>query len=420
MSFPYTLSRTRPFAGERLRDAFAAARSGAAAYGAALILVGAAAGLTPVLHLLHIEDNRFQFYAAVAASAWLGGAGPGCMAVVLATLAVEYFFTAPFFNLRVYAHELPEFLAFVTCAAVSAAVCARLRQAEHALMRGHQRLEAAVAQRTTELREMNLALTAEIGERERADRERAVSETALAETQAQLARVLRMATVAECAAVAHEVNQPLAAIAANAGACLRSLEGEPPALDLARKAAAGIVSDSQRASAVVSRIGALLRNRKPTIAALDINAVIGEVLGLIRSTAEKEGVAIRTSLCRTLPAAAGDAVYLQQVLLNLATNAVEAMRGIAERPRVLAVRSRRNAAGDVQIEMEDSGPGLDVANPDRIFESFYTTKAEGLGMGLSISQSIVTAHGGRLWAAPARRHGAVFRFTVPVAAAPDA
>jgi signal transduction histidine kinase len=269
-----------------------------------------------------------------------------------------------------------------------------------------------VAQRTA-------ALTIEIAERERADRAREESETVLADTQAQLARVLRMATIAECAAVAHEVNQPLTAILANAGACLRSLERVPPALDLARDAVVGIANDGKRASAVISRIGALLRNRKPSIAPVDLNAIVREVLALVQSAADRDGVVIRTSLSRSLPPAAGDPVYLQQVLLNLVTNAIEAMREISDRRRVLTVRSRLTRSGSVLAEVEDTGIGLAAVDPDRMFDSFYTTKPEGLGMGLSISQSIITAHGGRLWATPGRVHGAVFHVALPVAAAPE-
>jgi len=415
MSLFHTVPLQRPHYSERFRDAVASARPAAGRYCLAIVFVGAAMVVSVASQALHVEHNRFQFYAAIAAAAWFGGAGPGCMAVVLATLGVEYFFTPPLFNLRVYPHELPDFLAFIACASVSLTISTRLGRAERALQKAHQGLEAAVAERTAALRETNAALTVEIAERERADRERAESETALAETQAQLARVLRIATVAECAAVAHEVNQPLTAIVANAGACLRSLEHDPPALDLVRDAVAGIVSDSRRASAVISRIGALLRNRKPTIAAVDVNALIREVLALIRSVVEKDGVVIRTSLCRSLPPAAGDPVYLQQVLLNLVTNAVDAMRGITGRERVLTVRSRSDPAG-VMVEVKDTGVGLATADLDRLFESFYTTKSEGFGMGLSISHSIITAHGGRLWAVPRRRHGAVFRFTMPVAA----
>src|SRR5205814_3601039 len=143
--------------------------------------------------------------------------------------------------------------------------------------------------------------TIEIAERARADRARAESEAVLTETQAQLARVLRMATIAECAAVAHEVNQPLTAIVTNAAACLRSLERDPPALDLARDAVTGIASDGKRASEVIARIGALLRNRKPSVVPVDLNAVIREVLALAAGAAAKDGIVIRTSLSRSLP-----------------------------------------------------------------------------------------------------------------------
>ena len=420
MSRFHALSLPIPAPAEPLRGAFAAARRAAVGYGLALLFVGSALGATFLFEeILALHHLRFLLYAAVAASAWFGGAGPGCMAVVLSTMGIEYLFIPPLYTLAVYPNELPELLTFIACAATSLAVSARLARAEQALHKAHQGLEATVAERTAELRETNAALTVEIAERERADRERAASEAELAETQAQLARVLRIATVAECAAVAHEVNQPLTAIVANASACLRSLEHDPPALDLARDAVSGIVSDGRRASAVISRIGALLRNRKPAIAPLDLNAVIREVLALVRGTAEKDGVTIRTSLSRSLPFAAGDPVYLQQVLLNLVTNAFESMRGITGRQRILTVRSRLDSAGFALVEVEDSGAGLAEVDIDRLFESFYTTKSEGLGMGLSISHSIVGAHGGRLWAASGRRHGAVFRFTLPVAAATD-
>jgi C4-dicarboxylate-specific signal transduction histidine kinase len=411
------LSLQRPRLGERARAVVDTAQPTAIRYGTALVLVAAAIAVTLLLQYFQVEHNRFQFYAAIAAAAWFGGAGPGCMAVVLSTLGIEYFFTAPLFNLAVEPREVPDFLTFILCAAVSVTVSARLRRAERALVQARQTLEATVAERAAELRESNLALTVEIVERERADRARAESEATLAETQAQLARVLRIATIAECAAVAHEVNQPLTAIAANAAACLRSLHRDPPALDLARDAVAGIANDTARASAVISRIGGLLRNRKPSIAPVDLNAITREVLLLACSAADKDGVVIRTSLSRSLPAAAGDAVYLQQVLLNLVTNAIEAMRGVSDRSRVLTVRSRLTRSGSVLTEIEDTGIGLAAADPDRMFESFYTTKAEGLGMGLSISQSIIGAHGGRLWASPGRRHGAVFHVALPVAAA---
>ena len=419
MSQLEALSLQRPALGGRLRTAFDAGPPAVARYGLALALVGAAIGVTVGLQHFHVEHNRFQFYAAIAIAAWFGGAGPGCMAVVLSTLGVEYFFTEPYFTLGIETQELPELLTFIVCAAVSVAVSARIRQAERGLVDAQQPLEATVEERTAELRQANTALKSEIAERERADRARAESEAVLAETQAQLARVLRMATIAECAAVAHEVNQPLTAIVTNAAACLRSLERDPPGLDLVRDAVAGIASDGKRASEVISRIGALLRNHKPSVVAVDLNAIISEVLALTRSGAAKEGVAIRTSLSRSLPLAAGDPVYLQQVLLNLMTNAIEAMRDVSDRRRVLTVRSRLTRSGSVLAEVEDTGVGFAATDPDRIFESFYTTKAEGLGMGLSISQSIIAAHGGRLWATPGRRHGAVFHVAVPVAAASE-
>lgn len=395
------------------------APSALAPYGLGLLLVATAMAVTVLLQYFDVEHNRFQFYVAIAAAAWFGGAGPGAMVAILTTLGVEYFFTPPLYNLGISPHELPDFFTFIACAGISLAISARLGRSERALHRVQQSLEAMVAQRTAELRETNVALTVEIAERERADRERADSEAALAETEARLARVLRLATVAECAAVAHEVKQPLTAISANAGACLRSLDQNPPVLDLVRQAVVGIVEDGRRANAVISRIGGLLRNSKPSIAAVDVNGLIGEVVTMVRARAERDRIAIRTSLARSLPAAAGDPVYVQQVLLNLVTNALEAMQEVGGRPRVLTLRSRQTEDHVVLVEVQDTGSGLAAADPERMFESFYTTKSQGLGMGLSISRSIVAKHGGRLWAASGRRHGAVFRFTLPIAATSD-
>jgi C4-dicarboxylate-specific signal transduction histidine kinase len=389
----------------------------AARYGLAVACV--ALGLSSAIVFEYFTaPQSFGLYVAVVASAWLGGAGPGCMSVVLATLGREYFLTPPIYSLRVDPEEVPGFVVFIVCAAISLAVSARLRRAERAMRQAHDTLETTVERRTAELRETNAALMVEIAERERADMERERSAAALRDAQAQLARVSRLATVAECAAVAHEVNQPLTAIVTNAGACLRSLAQDPPALCDARQAADAIIDDGLRASAVIARIGSLLRDRKPKLAPVDLNAAIHEVLALTRGTLAKENIVVRKQLAKSLPTVSGDAVQLQQVLLNLVNNAVEAMAGetmagVNERPRVLTIRSSHDDDGFARVEIEDSGIGLGGVDLERMFESFYTTKADGLGMGLSISHSIIVAHSGRLSVSPVLPHGARFQFTVP-------
>ena len=394
-------------------------RDGIWRFGLGLVFVAAAVGLGMLLQVCDIEgDNYFGFYAAIAATVWLGGAGPGCMSVILATMGVAFFFTTPPYDLRVEAGELPGFIFFVLCAAASLAVSARLRRMERNLRLAHDGLEATIRQRTAELQESNAALMVQITDRERADRERAASAVTLRDTQAQLARVLRMATLTECAAVAHEVNQPLTAIVANAGAGQRFLSHDPPAIEDARSAMGSIAGDGARASAIISRIGGLLRNRKPQFGPVDLNDAICEVLDLVRDRTKRHDVQVHIDLPSSLPRVFGDTVQLQQVLLNLVANAIEAMTASSDGVRILILRARHDPAGFVEVAVEDSGVGFDKVDPSCLFEGFYTTKVDGLGLGLTISQSIVQAHGGRLWASPAQHRGVIFRFTVPIADPP--
>ena len=246
--------------------------------------------------------------------------------------------------------------------------------------------------------------------------ERKRTEQALHDAEADLARTLRLATVAELtASIAHEINQPLAAIVANASACARFLARGPAALPNAREAADCIVSDATRAGEVTRRIRALLRKEAPRHVVLEINRIVDDVIDLLRATLDRQRVAIRTDLTDSLPPIMGDPVQLQQVLVNLITNAAEAMRETLGWPRIVTIRSRLGENETVVVSVEDTGSGLDPQTLDRIFDSFYTTKAEGIGVGLSISRSIIEAHGGQLSAAPAPQHGACFSFTVPIA-----
>jgi signal transduction histidine kinase len=244
------------------------------------------------------------------------------------------------------------------------------------------------------------------------DRKR--TEQALHDAEAELARTLRLATMTELtASIAHEINQPLAAIVANASACVRFLARRPAAIADAREAADCIVNDGSRAGEVIARIRALLSKQGPRHVLVDINRIIGDVIHLLRATIERQRVVIHTELAASPPRVMGDAVQLQQVLVNLVTNAAEAMSDIADRPRVVTIRSGIDAAGAVLVTVEDTGSGLDPQEIDRIFESFYTTKPEGIGVGLSISRSIIEAHGGQLSASPALPYGARFSFVLP-------
>jgi C4-dicarboxylate-specific signal transduction histidine kinase len=211
------------------------------------------------------------------------------------------------------------------------------------------------------------------------------------------------------ASIAHEINQPLAAIATNGSACLRWLDRDQPELDEARSAASRIVGDARHAGDVIRGLRALVSKSGPQLTQLDINDAIREVLALTRGELQRHGVVLRTDLVTDDRPIFGDRVQLQQVLLNLIMNGVEAMSAVADSPKALAITSRTIETGDVCVTVEDIGPGLDPATSDRIFDPFFTTKPSGMGMGLAICRSIIEAHGGRLWAAPNLPQGAVFQ-----------
>ena len=216
------------------------------------------------------------------------------------------------------------------------------------------------------------------------------------------------------ASIAHEVNQPIAATLTNAQAALRWLSAQPPNLEEVRQALGRIVKDANRAGDVIDRVRALIKKAPPRRDALAINEAIREVIALCHTEAVKHGVAVRMQLAEGLPLVQGDRVQLQQVILNLTMNAIEAMRGVGERARELLVSTEPAAGGGVRVAVRDLGPGLAPAKLERVFEPFYTTKPGGLGMGLSICRSLIEAHQGRLWAEANERRGAVFQFTVPV------
>jgi len=243
--------------------------------------------------------------------------------------------------------------------------------------------------------------------------ERKQTEEELREAQVELAHVTRVMTMGELAAsIAHEVNQPLAAIVTNANACLRWLAGESPNLDEARETARRIIRDGNRAGDVIGRIRTLLRKTGTEKELLDMNQVIREVVALAEDEVRRSGVALRTELAGDLPLILGDRVELQQVVLNLIMNAIEAMNAIADRPRELVIRTQSGEVDQVRVTVQDSGIGLDPQSMGRIFDAFYTTKSQGMGMGLAISRSIIENHGGRLWAVANDGPGATFQFTL--------
>jgi C4-dicarboxylate-specific signal transduction histidine kinase len=240
-------------------------------------------------------------------------------------------------------------------------------------------------------------------------------QVALAEAKVEFAYLARAASLGALAAsIAHEINQPLGAVVNSASAALRWLATQPPNLDEARQATTQTVREANRASEVIARVRALLRKEQPQMHRVDINEVVQEVLNLTAIEFAKGRITVKTELAPEIPAVLGDRVQLQQVMLNLINNAIEAMTAAENRPRELLIQSTMSD-GNLQVSVHDSGAGLKPEDLDRVFRPFFTTKPKGIGMGLSISRSIIEAHGGRLWAASHDSGGAVFHFTVPKA-----
>jgi PAS domain S-box-containing protein len=241
------------------------------------------------------------------------------------------------------------------------------------------------------------------------------AEEALRKAQMELAHVTRVTTLGELtASIAHEVNQPLAAVVANAEACLRWLNRGTPNLDAACRSVKWIIDDGNRASEVIRRIRALANKTDIEKAPLDINDVVREVIALVQLELTSHGVSLRTDPAPTLPRILADRVQLQQVIINLVMNGIEAMQSVTDRPRELVIRSRQDETHRVLVSVTDCGVGISAENVDGLFNAFFTTKSGGMGMGLSICRSIIEAHGGRLWATANIPHGATFQFTLPV------
>jgi PAS domain S-box-containing protein len=241
------------------------------------------------------------------------------------------------------------------------------------------------------------------------------AEQALRKVEAELARISNLTTLGEVtASIAHEINQPLTAITNNSNACLRLLASHRLQPEVLHRALEQIVTDASRASAVVACVRAAIMKEPAEKIELEINDVIAEVLGLIGRGLEENGILLECHLTNALPLVLGDCVQLQQVLLNLIMNAIQAMTPVANRPRLLVVESGMDESENIMLVIRDSGIGFG-SDVDRVFAPFFTTKSNGMGMGLAISRSIVEGFGGRLWAEPNFPHGAVFSFTLPTA-----
>lgn len=332
-------------------------------YAMAVLACAAALGLS---FLTRAPESCF-FVAVIVCNLW-GGRGPGLLSVGIAALSLDYFFLPPAFELSLDLVSLAGLVAFLIATSIVTLLLDAKRRAEVALQK----------------------------------------------TEATLGQAQQFAAVGEMAAsIAHEVNQPLSAIVANGYACIRWLATEPPSVEKAHEAAERIVRDGKDAGDVIRNVRSMFKRSASEKVQLHINEVIHEALRLLRGEIGRRRVTVQTELADNLPLVHADRVQLQQLVLNLLMNALEAMDSLTDRPKEILIRSE--AAGEgVVVTIRDHGVGFQ--NAEKIFDPFFTTKTQGMGMGLAISRTIVEAHNGRLWAESKGNHGATFSFTIPAAA----
>jgi C4-dicarboxylate-specific signal transduction histidine kinase len=349
------------------------------------------------------------FLCVVMLSAWFGGVGPGLVATTLSAIAFHYSFVHPVPSFGSPPRETPRLVMFIVSELLVGLLCAAQRSAAESLRTVRDDLQRTVK----DLQSANEALHAESGERKQ-------TQEALWQAQADLTRANRVSSMGELtASLAHEIKQPIAAAITNANTCLRWLSRDQPDLEEVRAAASRIVQDGRRAGEIVNQVRLLFQKDTLQRELVDLNQLIREMLLLVHGEATQFAVLVRTELTPDLPQVMGDRVQLQQVLMNLMMNSIEAMKDV-DGMRELTIRSKGGENVPVLISVSDTGVGLPSQQVDKIFDAFFTTKTNGTGMGLRISQSIVESHGGRLWASDNSPRGATFHFTLPATAAAHA
>ncbi len=368
-------------------------------YGVAVLVIAStlilSGWMTP-----HFGFPGTLFLCAVMLSAWFGGLGPGLLAAMLSTLAFHYYFLH---SPGPKPKEAPRLLMYIISNLLIGLLSAAQRSVKESLRRARDDLNRTVQ----DLRTTNEALQAESRERKR-------TEEVLRQAHADLTHANRVSGLGELtASLAHEVNQPIAAAITDANTCLRWLAREQPDLDEARAAASRSIKDATRAAEIIKRVRMLFKKSAPKPELVDLNEVIREMMLLLNSEALQFAILARTELAADLPPVIGDRVQLQQVLMNLMMNSIDAMKDV-DGMRALTIQSQHGENGQVLISVSDTGVGLPPQHTDKIFNAFFTTKTNGTGMGLQISRSIVESNGGRLWAANNPPRGARFYFTLPV------
>jgi C4-dicarboxylate-specific signal transduction histidine kinase len=372
-------------------------------YGIAVLSVIAVAiiSLWPPFHLETAPASLFL--CAILFGAWFGGAGPGLLATAISATVFYYYFLPPVHSFAAKAEEIPRFVVFLVAALFVWMLSAAQNRATESIKHTRDELKATVQ----ELQATNEALHSESLVRKHAEEE-------LRQAQADLSRVSRVTTMGELtASLAHEVNQPIAAAVTNANTCLRWLTRDQPDLEEARAAATRIVKDGTRAAEIISRVRQLFQKGAPQRESVDVNELVRGMIALFHGEATRYNVSIRTGLAADLPQVMADRVQLQQVLMNLMMNAIDAMKDV-NGTRELDIKSQRAEDGHLLVSVSDTGGGLPPHQTDQIFNAFFTTKAHGTGMGLRISRSIVESHGGRLWAGDNSPRGASFYVSLPI------
>src|SRR5215469_17773499 len=355
---------------------------------AALLAVGALLASLGIQHLFDFPyPFLFLFFGAVMVSAWIGGMGAGLFAVLLSTLSVDYFFVPPFYSWQISTTAETYFVAFVLSALVASWISSAKKRSEEALQEARNQLEIKVSDRTA----------------------------ALMQTQAELARLSRALSMGELtASIAHEISQPLTAVVTNGDACLQWLSASPPNLEKARQSTEKIIQDGTRAGAVVARIRALFKKEEPVKDWVNVNETIQELVGFLRHEASSRHIAIRAQLIPSMPLVNVDRVQLQQVVLNLVMNAMDALDDAVGNNSEIVIGSTMSGGNEIVVSVEDCGPGLNPDTIHKIFDPFFTTKPQGIGVGLSISRSIIESHEGPLWSSPNPNGGAIFQLTLPI------
>ena len=379
-----------------------------AAVGRAIILptAGVSAALFVTQSLKNPVFPTPLFFASIVISTWFGGLASGLLAVILAITGLNYYFIPPIYSFALDKPQTLYLLEFALPALLSCGFIRRRRRTENSLRETRLELESRVMTRTAELSTANEQLTGQIAERIRA-------EEIVRKTQSELARIMRVLTVGELGvSIAHEINQPLMAVMVNGDACLRWLENEPPRLDEARSSVTRMIAEISRAAQIVTRIRDISRNTGPARTPVDLNQVTQETLTLVAPELTRGMIVLDLALTPNLRPVQADGVQMQQVILNLVVNAVEAMSGEDREQRTLSIRTHMGDDHSVTLSVEDTGLGLPDGDPEQLFSAFFTTKKDGVGMGLAISRTIIESHGGRIWAVSGKR-GAVFQFRLP-------